>query len=231
MSHRADQKHAAREARLRAEAQAERTEQRQRLMRRAGYGAVGVIAAVLIVLAITLNSGNSAVPANHDAMPGHSGTTTAAASPGTKAPNFSLTDVISGKPVTAASLPGRKTMLFFSEGVNCQACMVQAADLGNAGILKKQGIDLVSVTTDQPGELAVAAKQYGIKTPLLADPTTEMSSAYGMLGHGGMEHPSQDGHAFMLVDANGKILWHKAYQEMYVKPQQLLRDMAAEAIA
>jgi hypothetical protein len=54
-----------------------------------------------------------------------------------------------------------------------------------------------------------------------------MSAAYGMLGHGGMQHPTQDGHAFMLLGADGKILWHKAYQEMYVSPNQLIADMNA----
>jgi hypothetical protein len=52
-----------------------------------------------------------------------------------------------------------------------------------------------------------------------------MSAAYGMLGHGGMGHPTQDGHAFMLLDATGKVLWHQAYQTMYVSPSQLISDM------
>ena len=219
MSHRRDDKNARREARLAAEAEARRARRRQYLMRRAGYGAIAVIAAALITLAAVLGD-NGPAPADHE--PG-------TATPGATAPDFSLTDVVSGGQVTAASLRGRRTMLFFSEGVNCQACMVQAADLQEDPALREAGIDLVSVTTDQPGDLAQAARQYGITTPLLADPTTEMSSAYGMLGHGGMGHPTQDGHAFMLLDADGKVLWHRAYEEMYVKSNRLMHDMKSEA--
>ena len=219
MSHRLEEKQARRAEHLRAEEAGRRAAARQRLIRRAGYGAVGLIAATLVTLAITLGG---------DGAPAAPAAGTASADVGAKAPDFMLTDAVSGKQVTRSSLRGRKTMLFFSEGVNCQACMVQAADLEKAGTLDKRGIQLVSVTTDQPGDLEQAAKQYGITTPILADPTGAMSSAYGMLGHGGMGHPDLAGHAFMLLDERGKVLWHRAYQEMYVKPDTLVRDMNAE---
>ena len=220
MSHRLEQKQARRAERLRAEQTARA---RERLRRRAGYGAVGLIAATLVSLAVLL--GGSDDPAA--VAPAAAERTAAPADVGGQAPEFALTDVVSGEQVTAASLQGRKTLLFFSEGVNCQACMVQVADLEKAGTLDEQGIQLVSVTTDQPGDLAQAARQYGITTPILADPTGAMSSAYGMLGHGGMGHPTVNGHAFMLLDEQGTIRWHQAYQEMYVKPAELLRDLKA----
>jgi peroxiredoxin Q/BCP len=225
MSHRLEEKQARRAQRERAEQAALRAQARQRFARRAGYGTVAAIAATLIALSALLGGGSNP-PA--PATPTGAGT---GADVGAKAPDFALTDVVSGKQVTAASLRGSETMLFFSEGVNCQACMVQAADLEKAGTLDKEGIRLVSVTTDQPGDLAQAARQYGITTPLLADPTTAMSSAYGMLGHGGMGHPDTNGHAFMLLDEQGTVRWHRAYQEMYVEPAKLLRDMTAEAKA
>ena len=223
MSHRLEDKQRRRTERLRAEQAALRAESRHRLARRAGYGAVGLIAMVLVLLAVLLPGGTKPAATHVPAAGAGTG-----AEIGAKAPDFALTNVVSGRQVTAASLRGRKTLLFFSEGVNCQACMVQVADLEKARTLDKQGIELVSVTTDQPGDLAEAAKQYGISTPLLADPTTAMSSAYGMLGHGGMGHPNTDGHAFMLLDERGTIQWHRAYQEMYVEPGDLLRDMNAE---
>jgi peroxiredoxin len=147
---------------------------------------------------------------------------------GATAPDFALTDVVSGKPVTRASLAGHKTLLFFSEGHGCQACMVQAADLQKSKALTNAGIRLVSITTDPPSELAQAATQYGIDTPMLADPTAAMSGAYGMLAHGGMQHAGEDGHAFMLLSPDGKVLWHQAYEEMYVQPSQLLSDMGVK---
>jgi peroxiredoxin len=218
MAHRHEQKEAAREARLQAEAEAQRVARRQKLIRHSGLGAVAAIAAVLVALAITLGAGGGGAAAAGQ---------TAGPALGATAPAFTATDVVTGKPVTLASLHGRETMMFFSEGVGCQSCMVQIGDLQKAGDLHKAGIQLVSVTTDQPSDLKAAAAQYGITTPLLADPSTHMSAAYGMLGHGGMQHPTQDGHAFMLLGADGKIRWHKAYQEMYVSPSQLMADMNA----
>jgi peroxiredoxin Q/BCP len=225
MAHRADQKKAAREARLRREAELARTDARRKRIRTSGYGIIGLIAAALIAFAVL--SGGSANSAA--TKMGDMGGSAAGPAIGAMAPNFMATDAVSGKPFTLASLRGQKTLLFFSEGVGCQACMIQAGDLQKDTTLRKDGIRLVSVTTDQIGDLQAAAEQYGITTPLLSDPSTEFSKSYGMLGHGGMQHPTQDGHAFMLLSPSGKVLWHQAYQDMYVKTSQLLSDMGANA--
>jgi peroxiredoxin len=217
MAHRVDTKQAAREARVRAEAETRCTQRRHRLMRHAGIAMVVGIAAVLIVLAVALNGNSSTATAG----------TTAGPTVGKQAPAFALTDVVAGKQVSPGSLRGHKTLIFFSEGVSCQACMVQIGDLQKCAQFRSSGVRLVSVTTDQPSDLKAAAQQYGITTALLADPTTNMSGAYGMLGHGGMQHPTQDGHAFMLLSADGKVLWHHAYQDMYVSPGQLMGDINA----
>lgn len=220
MSHRLEQKQARRDERLALEESAKRAETRRRLMLRAGYGVVGLIAATLITLSITLGGNEpAATPAKAGSDAG------ASAEIGSKAPDFTLTDAVSNKQVALASLAGKKTLLFFSEGVNCQACMVQVADLQHSAKLRKAGIQLVSVSTDDTDVLAQAADEYGIDTPLLSDVSTEMSAAYGMLAHGGMGHPGQDGHAFILLDAAGKVVWHQAYQEMYVETDQLLSDI------
>ncbi len=148
---------------------------------------------------------------------------------GQTAPSFRVRDVVSGHDVTLGSLSGHKTLLFFSEGASCQACMVQAADLQRSSALRGAGIELVSITTDPASVLAQVAAQYHLTTPLLADSNTQMSRAYGMLGRGGMEHPTQDGHAFVLLDGHGKVLWQHPYSQMYVAPKQLLHDMGAAA--
>jgi peroxiredoxin len=226
MSHRAENKQTRRAERIRREEQARRTERRQRTARRAGYSAVALIAAALVTVAVVNGGGSGGGSSGSvDQMSASGGGPTA----GAIAPAFALTDVVSGKQVTLSSLAGHKALLFFSEGVGCQACMVQAADLQRSKALTAAGIKLVSVTTDPPGDLAQAASQYGIRTPLLADPTTRMSAAYGMLAHGGMQHPGEDGHAFMLLSANGTVLWHQAYPHMYVQPSQLLADMGSNA--
>ena len=156
---------------------------------------------------------------------GGGGTGSSGAGAGGKAPDFSAVDVVSGKTMTLADLQGHRTLLFFSEGASCQSCLVQIADLQRDPTLQKDGIHLISITTDPPGVLASVADQYGIKTPLLSDSSGQMSSAYGMLGRGGMGHPDQDGHAFMLIDGTGRIAWQQAYSQMYVSPHDLLQAM------
>jgi hypothetical protein len=60
---------------------------------------------------------------------------------------------------------------------------------------------------------------------MLSDASTQMSSDYGMLGKGGMGHATVDGHAFVLLDAQGRIAWQQAYSQMYVPPADLLGDL------
>ena len=224
MAHRRDHKQAARAERLRREQEARRRQHRHRLMRWGGIGAVSLIAVALVAVAVV--GGGNGTSQGADNI---SGATAGGPALGTIAPNFSLTNVITGRPVTRASLAGHKTLLFFSEGVGCQPCIIQTADLEKSQAFARTGIRLVSITTDPPSALAQAAGQYAIRTPMLADPSTSMSAAYGMLGHGGMQHPTQDGHAFMLLDAKGRVLWHQAYSEMYIDPSQLLADMGPMA--
>jgi peroxiredoxin len=219
MAHRVEEKQARRAERLRLEEAAQLAERRQRLMRRTGYGIVGLIAATLVTFAIVRGGSGDAAATHADAA------ASSGAKVGAKAPDFTLTDAVSGKTVSRQSLAGHKTLLFFSEGVGCEACMVQAADLERAKALSAAGIRLVSISTDTTDQLVQAANQYGIKSPMLADTSTDMSKAYGMLGHGGMEHPTQDGHAFILLDATGKVLFHQAYQEMYVNTKTLMADI------
>jgi peroxiredoxin len=214
MAHRNKQREAAREARVQLEAQVRR-KARQRRIVRAGAVALGL---ALIVIAGALSSGGRRAKGASPAL-------------GSVAPSFGLADVVSGREVSLASLRGHKALLFFSEGTMCQACMQQIVDLQGSGALRKAGLQLVSVTTDEPGELKAAAGQYGIKTPLLADPGGQMSAAYGMIGHGGMEMTGMDGHAFMLLGPEGKVLWHHSISSMYISPAALMRAMAAEAIS
>ncbi|MHB8491117.1 MAG: peroxiredoxin family protein [Solirubrobacteraceae bacterium] len=197
---------------MRVEADMHRKQHRRRIGR-AGAAAAGL---ALVIGAVALSSGGGRANGAGPII-------------GRVAPSFGLTDAVSGRQVTLASLRGHKTLLFFSEGTTCQACMQQIVDLQSSGGLRKAGIQLVSVTTDTPSELKATAQQYGITTPLLADPSTRMSTAYGMIGHGGMEMPNTDGHAFMLLGPDGRVLWHHAISSMYISPAQLMHDMNVEA--
>lgn len=202
----------ARRAARRARSRATRSHHPSPLERWALPLVVAATLAALIAVVLLVRGGDSA---------GGGGTATS----GEMAPDFSALDVTSGRTVSLADLEGGKTLLFFSEGAMCQACMVQIADLQRDRGLRERGIDLVSVSTDSPDVLFAAARQYGVTTPMLSDASREMSTDYGMLGKGGMGHPDTDGHAFMLLDSSGRIVWERAYSEMYVRPKDLLEEL------
>lgn len=149
---------------------------------------------------------------------------------GTTVPAFSERDVSSGAAITSRSLTGQTTLLFFSEGVMCQACFEQIKGLERLkGELEGRGIKLVSVTPDSPAELTQAISQYGIKTPMIADDNRDMSRAFDVLGQG--MHGDTPGHAFVLVK-RGVVLWYRDYwlaptRTMYVPPAQVLADLPA----
>lgn len=143
---------------------------------------------------------------------------------------FSERDVVSGAPITARGLRGERTLLFFSEGVMCQACFEQIRDIEKVGAeLEKRGIGLVSITPDSEGTLREAIDQYGISTPMISDEDHDMSAAFDTLGQG--MHSDTPGHAFVLLDGRGRVVWQRdywlaPYRTMYVEPEELLADLA-----
>lgn len=151
---------------------------------------------------------------------------------GSPAPRFSEKDVETGRAITSESLSRGKTLLFFSEGVMCQACFEQIKGLEGVGTeLGKRGIRLVSVTPDSDGDLRQAVARYGITTPMIADENRDMSRAFNTLGEG--MHGDTPGHAFVLLE-RGKVLWYRDYwlaptRSMYVAPERLLADLPALA--
>ena len=147
---------------------------------------------------------------------------------GSPVPSFSGRDLISGRAISSQSVYAHKTLLFFSEGVMCQACFQQIQGLERFGsALKQRGIELVSITPDGPDALRQAISQYGIRTPMISDENRSMSEAFNTLGQG--MHGDTPGHAFALID-KGKVLWYRdywlaPYRTMYVDPQKLLADI------
>jgi len=143
-------------------------------------------------------------------------------------PPFAERDVVTGRPITSESIQKRKTLLFFSEGVMCQACFEQIKGLERMGdALERRGIQLVSITPDSAADLEQAIGQYGIRTPMIADDDRDMSMGFNTLGQG--MHADTPGHAFVLVE-RGKVVWQRdywlePYRTMYVEPKQVLDDI------
>jgi len=145
--------------------------------------------------------------------------------------SFDERDVVDGRELSSQSLRGRRTLLFFSEGVMCQACFVQIRDLEDVRArLEKIGISLVSITPDSAEELRQAIDQFEISTPMISDEDLDMSTAFDTLGRG--MHSNTPGHAFVLLDKTGRVVWQRdywlePYRTMYVDPERLLTDIAA----
>ena len=143
---------------------------------------------------------------------------------------FDERDVVDGHPISSQSLRGKKTLLFFSEGIMCQACFEQIQDIEEVGDrLERQGIGLVSITPDSEKVLREAIHDYGITTPMISDENRDMSTAFDTLGQG--MHADTPGHAFVLLDQTGKVIWQRdywlaPYRTMYIEPARLLDDLA-----
>jgi peroxiredoxin len=171
------------------------------------WGIAAAILAGAIVLAAAVTQSKRSVPASARVSSG-------------PAPAFSERDVLTGSPVTSAGLRGHNVLLFFSEGVMCQACFEQIQSLQQrASELRSHGLTLINITTDSPEVLRQAVQEYHITTPMISDQEGTMSTAYGALGQG--MHPNTDGHTFVLLDRAGRIRWRRDYTTMYVPPNQL----------
>ena len=147
---------------------------------------------------------------------------------GSSVPDFSGINLLNSQTISSSSVYDKKTLLFFSEGVMCQACFEQIQGIQQVGAqLAKRGIQLVSITPDPASDLEQAAQQYGITTPLISDSSRAISSAFNTLGLG--MHADSPGHSFALI-YHGKVLWYRdyylpPYNVMYVQPNKLLADI------
>ncbi len=137
------------------------------------------------------------------------------------APAFFEREVMSGRRISSASLRGKNVLLFFSEGVMCQACFEQIQSLeARAEQLRARHFTLVNITTDPSEVLRQAVEQYAIDTPMISDEDGDMSTVYGAIGQG--MHANTDGHTFVLLDRSGRIRWRRDYTTMFVPPDKLL---------
>ena len=226
----------AREARRVAPVQAPRTRQQQSHSRWGSWkgwaialGVVAVIVASFVVPKLGQDSSNSSASSGHEGMSMNSdrGKGLKAGAP---VPSFSEQNVETGQPISSTSVYPHKTLLFFSEGVMCQACFQQIKGLEQMGSqLAKRGIELVSITPDPPRDLKQAIGQYGITTPMIADDNRDMSEAFNTLGKG--MHGDTPGHAFALID-HGTVRWYHDYwlapdRVMYVDPAKVIASIPA----
>ena len=140
------------------------------------------------------------------------------------APAFTL-PTSDGGSVSLADMRGHPVLLYFSEGVGCDACFAQLADIeASSAALDQLDVRVVPVMVNPASDVAAAAADFGLSTPIALDTTKAVSAEYGVLGTG--MHAGLPGHSFILVDANGMITWEKNYPSMYVPSDEIARTVA-----
>jgi peroxiredoxin len=148
---------------------------------------------------------------------------------GARAPAVSSRDVVSGREISSQQLAGKDVLYYLSEGVMCQACLVQIQELQqHVAHLKGRHLTLVSVTNDDASTLALAASDYKITTPLIADTNRTIVKSFGVLGGipsgVGMHNDTAD-HTFVLVDKTGHVRFIKDYPKMWIDVNALLKQL------
>jgi thioredoxin-dependent peroxiredoxin len=148
---------------------------------------------------------------------------------GATAPTVVGRDVVSGREINSKNLAGQNVLYYLSEGVMCQACLVQIQALQQHFThLKRDHLTLVSVTNDDASTLATAAHDYGITTPLIADSSRSIVKSFGVMGGipaGVGMHADTANHTFVLVDKTGKVRFIKDYPNMWADVNTLLKQL------
>jgi peroxiredoxin len=152
--------------------------------------------------------------------------------PGTEAPDFSLAGT-DGRTFTLSEARGENVLLFFQEGLGCQPCWDNMKDIeARIADLETLGIDrMLTVTTDPLGYTKEKVAAEGLRFPVLADESAEVSRIYDMPRYG--MHPmgnTQPGHSFVLVGEDGTITWRADYggapsYTMFVPVDDMLADL------
>ncbi|HEU4353985.1 MAG TPA: peroxiredoxin family protein [Actinomycetota bacterium] len=137
----------------------------------------------------------------------------------TAAPAFTMPSTAGGE-VALSDLAGHNVLLYFNEGVGCDACFTQTLELERVSDeLAAKDITLVPIVMNALDSVRSELDRFGITTPYLIDDGTA-SRAYGVLGNG--MHANLPGHGFVFINANGKIRWQKEYPSMYASAGEVL---------
>lgn len=142
-----------------------------------------------------------------------------------EAPAFTL-ESTAGPPISLADYRGQDVLLYFSEGVGCDSCFYQMAELEkNSSKLSASNMSVLPIVVNAADQVKAAMGQFGLTTPFLIDSDMSVSSAYGVVGTG--MHANLPGHSFVLVDGSGRIAWRGDYPSMFVTTDQLLSDIGS----
>ena len=141
------------------------------------------------------------------------------------APAFTLRTT-AGSSVSLASYRGRAVVLYFNEGVGCDACFYQMRELEqHHAELARAGITILPIVMNPASQVRPELAAFGIRTPYLIDTTGAVTYAYGALGKG--MHAGLPGHGFVLIDTRGTERWYGEYPSMYLSAAGLITQVRA----
>jgi peroxiredoxin Q/BCP len=102
--------------------------------------------------------------------------------PGDKAPEIKGT-LHDGKPFDAATLKGKKVVLYFYPKDDTAGCTAQACSLrDNYKAMLKQGYTVIGVSADPPKKHLKFIEKYDLPFPLISDENLELIKAYDVWG-------------------------------------------------
>ncbi len=134
------------------------------------------------------------------------------------APSFRLAST-SGQDVSLADYKGNNVLLYFNEGVGCDACFYQLGKIESDGALERAGVTLLPIVMNTAADVQSQLDRFNLQTPNLLDPTGTTSEAYDVLGRG--HHANLPGHTFILVGPDSTIRWRGDYPGMWIEPSEL----------
>lgn len=151
---------------------------------------------------------------------------------GDKAIDFSMPSTKGGA-MGLADFEGKTVLTYWHEGLGCQPCWDQIRSIEeDQEALKAAGIDeFVSITSGPLDALQQKVADDRLDSITLADTDLAVSKQYQM-NQFGMMGDSRDGHTFMLIGTDGKILWRADYggapnYTMFVPVDTLLAQLRA----
>jgi peroxiredoxin Q/BCP len=101
---------------------------------------------------------------------------------GNKIPNISLPDK-DGQLISLNSFLGKKLIIFFYPKDMTPGCTAEACNLrDNYSLLKKEGFEIIGISTDNEKSHTKFAEKYNLPFTLLADNKKEAVSEFGVWG-------------------------------------------------